>query len=141
MMNKNNENGQRSKYLICAILSFICFICFSYNIIAHLNTKSSTDTKKEEHAIKGCYYITDSLTGKKDLTTTLCVNEDNTDFNYKNSGAVTLYNSWVLDSSLDIQNSYGETLFYCHFNREDNNKMKCTSYNKALGSGTWVWEK
>lgn len=137
MMNKSNPNNKSSTIIIFLII--FLGIC---GVVAYLAaSESSNDTKKEEHAIKGCYYITDSLTGKKDLTTTLCVNEDNTDFNYKNSGAVTLYNSWFLDSGLDIQNSYGETLFSCRFNREDNNKMKCESYNKALGSGTWVWEK
>lgn len=135
-MNKNNGNNQNSKYLISAIISIICFIFFTCSIIMRLNGESST---KLEDKIKGCYYIIDDILS--DTDTSLCVDGEKTVFTYMGKQEYTLYNYWYMESSFLIRDEYDNNFFSCSVNKEDSNKMQCTSHNKALGSGTWVWEK
>lgn len=135
-MNENSSNKRNSKYLISAIISIICFIFFTCSIIMRLNGESST---KLEDKIKGCYYIIDDILS--DTDTSLCVDGENTVFTYMGKKESTLYNQWGIESSLLIKDEYNNTFFSCSVNREDNNKMECTSYKDPVGYHTRVWEK
>lgn len=135
-MNKNNGNNQNSKYLISAIISFICFIFFTCSIIMRLNGGSST---KIEPKIKGCYYLASSILSGSD--TSLCVDGENTVFTYMGKEEATLYNHWVEDTKFDILDEYDKVQFNCIASKEDINKMECTSHTNSLGYNDFIWEK
>ena len=131
MMNKSNPNSKNS-FIIIFLIIFLG-IC---GVVAYL---AASESKKEEHAIKGCYYIIDDILS--DTDTSLCVDGEKTVFTYMGKQEYTLYNYWYIESSFLISDEYDNDFFSCSVNKEDSNKMQCTSHNKALGSGTWVWEK
>ena len=131
MMNKSNPNSKNSSIIIFLII--FLGIC---GVVAYL---AASESKEEEHAIKGCYYIIDDILG--DTDTSLCVDGEKTVFTYMGKQESTLYNQWGIESSLLIKDEYGNNLFSCSVSKEDNNKMECTSYKDPVGYHTRVWEK
>lgn len=131
-----NNNINNTKISITSVFIVLLIILVPI-IVFWVKINNST---KDKNKISGCYYIVNNLTEKLNENVSLCIDEETVDYTI-NGHTTTLYIDFTTDTYLDIDNNYGETMFECNIDIEDFNNMKCKSYNKALGSGTWVWKK
>lgn len=119
-----NEKSKKPNYIwIAIIVVFILGAIYSY---------SSSSSK-----ISGCYYIANN--GYDGMDISLCINSSSVTYTFFGT-SVDLYPDWIGDT-LYIKNEYDDTLFICNASKENNNSIQCASYNEALGSGNFIWEK
>ena len=132
------DNKKLSKLEIVLCILFIAGLSL-YLGMSSVDKKSTTSTSGYDGKHIGCYYITDSYDGKKDYRVSLCLEKDKITFNYDGKSA-TLKPIWH-STEVIAENSYGEIMFYCRYNSNDNDTMKCDSHSKVLGTGTWYFKK
>lgn len=89
--------------------------------------------------VSGCYYRIDSLFDEIDKNNSLCFNGNNVTFKH-NSNSYKLERKWF-NNNFSIINEYGDSMFSCDVNRNDTSKIKCTSFNDALGREITIWQK
>ena len=125
--NGNNNSNNNSKIIIGVIIFIVGILIFYYywNGVVHGNITH----------MNGCYIIDDAL--ESDVS--LCFDGSEVDYSYH--GSSTTLNVKRLENSVYITNEYDDYMFTCEISTNDDNKMKCKSYNKALGSGSFYFVK
>lgn len=134
--NKKQNTVLNIVYLISSIFIITIIIL---NIVVNLGSNTNSEDSNNRK-IDGCYYISDSLTGKIDTSISLCIYDKSVTFNYRGD-STTMYAYWNGERELNIRNNYNEIIFYCDGDAENDNNMKCSSRSKVLGTGTWIWKK
>lgn len=135
--NKSNINNSKQSIgaSILSIGATFIFIIIMYFVINGITTGSFIGNLN----VSGCYYRIDSLFDEIDKNNSLCFNDNNVTFKH-NSNSYKLKREWI-DNNFNIINEYGDSMFSCDVNRNDTSKIKCTSYNDALGEETTIWQK
>lgn len=125
--NIQNNNQNHIGGIIGYIVLFVVILAGAYYFTA-VATGDITN-------MKGCYIIDDIL--ESDVS--LCFNGSTVKYSYHGSTAT--FNVKKIDNSVYITNEYDDYMFTCDISSNDSNRMKCSSYNKALGIGDFYFEK
>jgi len=125
--NQDNTNQSNAGKIISFIVLFIGILIFFYNIAGIVTS--------DEANMSGCYAINDTF----ERNVSLCFNGSTVTYSYHGS-TVTL-NVEKINNSVYIKNEYDDYMFNCDISTNNSNKMKCKSYNQALGSGDFYFEK
>lgn len=130
VVSSEKENEKMSVFTIIMII----FLGFSF-LASIVSIFSTLFELGESNNLKGCYITNDTLS-----EASLCFEGSKVKFSYWGS-EVTLNVSTNDNEKYYITNEYDDYLFICNISKDNKNKIKCTSYNQALGTGNFYFEK